>query len=53
MIAIGPSGLDHFRWVAQGSQSLTLGFTLIAAPQFGECSRLNIVLPFKSVHQVS
>jgi len=45
MIAAAPSGLDHFRWVAQGSQSLTLGLTMIAAPQLGECSRLNIVLP--------
>jgi hypothetical protein len=32
--AVAPSGLDHFRWfVTQGSQSLALGLTLIAAPQ--------------------
>jgi len=40
-----PFGARSLQLVAQGSQSLTLGLTMIAAPQLGECSPLNIVLP--------
>ena len=32
-LSIAPPGLDHFGWVTQGSQSLALGLTLIAASQ--------------------
>jgi len=40
VIAIAPPGLDHFRGLTQGSQSLALGLTLTAAPQLVAGSRL-------------
>ena len=34
MIAVAPSGLDHFSWfVPKAHKSLALGLTLIATPQ--------------------
>ena len=36
MIAVAPSGLNYSAWLTQGSQSLALGLTLIAAPQLAE-----------------